>query len=138
MYRGIVPATLTFGTPGNQVVASATGNTLTIFTSVQKTPMADKSESRDNDNEVLGKHRSNKRMQLQFSAKPIGAARADALAIAAACPLQDDAIVITCAGDAQIAGTAYVESAEVSWSPDGDLVITFTLIKYAATFAVAS
>jgi hypothetical protein len=31
-----------------------------------------------------------------------------------------------------------VESVETSFSPDGDLVMTFTLIKYANTFAVAS
>ena len=62
---------------------------MAIFTQVSKTPVADKSETRDNDNEVLGKHRSNKGVRLQFSAKPIGATRAAALAFEAACPLQD-------------------------------------------------
>lgn len=138
-YAGIVPASIAFSsTPGNQVVASASGKTLDIFTKIDKKPLADRAENRDNDSEVVGKRRWNKRMQLTFSAKPRGADRAAALAIAAACPLEDDVVVITCAGDAQIAGTAYVDSAQVSWTPDGELVIDFSVIKYSGTFAVAS
>ena len=138
-YAGIVPASIAFSaTPGNQVVASASGKTLDVFTKIDKKPMANKAENLDNDGEVVGKRRWNKRMQLSFSAKPRGTDRATALAIAAACPLEDDVVVITCAGDAQIAGTAYVESAQVGWTPEGELVMDFVVIKYSGTFAVAS
>lgn len=138
-YKGITPASIAFSaTPGNQVVASASGETLDIFTDITKTPMADTTVTRDNDNEIMAKGRTNKTMQLRFSAKPRGANRAAALAIAAACPLKDDVVAITCAGDAQVAGTAYVESAEVKWTPDGDLVMDFTVMKYPQTFGVLS
>ncbi|MGN6552525.1 MAG: hypothetical protein ACTHLW_02170 [Verrucomicrobiota bacterium] len=133
-YKGVVPVTITFGTPGNQTLASATGNTLEIFTDVTKTPMADVTNTRDGDNEIINLGRTNKRMQLSFSAKPIGANRAAALAIAANCPLIQDIVVLTCAGDAQVAGNAYVDSANVKWTPDGDLVIDFQVTKYANTF----
>lgn len=137
-YDGIIPASIAFGTPGNQTVASANVHTLDLFTKVDKKPMADKGENRDNNSEVIGKRRWNKRMQLSFSAKPRSTTRALALAIAAACPLEDDVVAITCAGDAQIAGTAYVESAQVGWTPDGELIIDFVVVKYANTFAVAT
>ena len=138
-YSGIVPASIAFSaTPGNQVPASATGKTLTIYTKIDKSPEADIAMQRDNDNEVVGMTRTNKTMKLSFSAKPIGTARADALAIAAACPLKGDVVAITCAGDAQVAGTAYVESASIGWTPDGDLTMDLTVVKYANTFAVAS
>ena len=138
-YAGIVPASIAFSaTPGNQVVASATGIALDIFTKVDKKPIADKGENRDNDSEVTGMRRWNKRMQLSFSAKPRSTTRALALAIAAACPLEGDVGVITCAGDAQVAGTAYVESAQVSWTPDGELVMDLVMVKFANTFAVAA
>lgn len=139
IYAGNIPATVSFSTtPGNQVPASATGHTLDIFTKIDKKPMADRAETRDNNNEVIGKRRTNKRMQLSFSAKPRGANRAAALAIAAACPLEDDVVAIVCAADAQVAGTAYVESAQVGWTPDGECVIDLVVIKYPSTFVVVT
>jgi hypothetical protein len=137
-YRGVTAASVAFGTPGNQVPGSASGSTLSIFTEINKTPMADTAETRDNDNEVVAKARTNKRMQLRFSAKPFGAARSNALAIAAALPLKDDVVVITCAGDSQVAGTAYVDDSSARYSPEGELIVDLTVTKYANTFIVLS
>ena len=72
-------------------------------------------------------------------AKPAGAATTNAQAIAAACPLKYDVVVITCADDAQIGVTAaYVDSASVGYTPDGEAVMDLTVIEYPATFAVAT
>ncbi len=137
-YQGVVPASIALGNAGNQASGSASVYTLTIFTKIDKSPEADVALSRDNDNEVQAMHRTNKTMKLSFSAKPIGNARADALAIAANMPLKLDVCVITCAGDAQVAGTAFVDSASGSYTPDGEFVLDLVVIKYPATFAVAS
>lgn len=136
---GIPAASVAFGAPGNQAIASANVHTLTIFTKIDKSPEADIVMHRDNDNEVRSIDRSNKTMRLTFSAKPVGAATTNAQAIAAACPLKYDVVVITCADDAQVASTAaYVESASVGYTPDGEAVMDLTVIEYPSTLAVAT
>jgi len=140
MASGIPSTTVAFGPPGNQDATAADAHTLDIFTDIQKAPVADHTETRDNDNEVIVMKRTNKRMRLTFSAKPHGAAKADAQAIAAACPLEKDIVVVTCALDAQIgtSAQAYVESASVRYSPEGDVVIDFVVMKYPKTFVPVS
>lgn len=135
---GIPSASVAFGTPGNQVAASANVHTLSIYTKIDKSPEADIAMHRDNDNEVRSIDRSNKTMRLTFSAKPVGATTAAAQTIAAACPLKYDVVVITCADDDQVAGTAYVDSASVGYTPDNEAVLDLAVIKYPSTFAVAS
>jgi len=138
-YRGVPVITVTFGTPGNQTVGSATGNTLTVFTSVDKTLEADISESRDNDNEVKAIHRSNKRIRMSFSATPIGATRDAAVTIAENCPYPGDVAVITCTEDTQVGSSeVWVESASCRWTPDGDLVIDMAVVEYASDLAPAT
>lgn len=138
-YRGIPTTTVTFGTPGNQTVGSATTHSLTVFGSIDKTLEADTSDTRDNNNEVIAMHRSNKRIRLSFSAKPVGATRDAAITIAEACPYPGDVIVITCAEDTQVGSTeAWVESASVRWTPDGDMVMDFAAVEYANDLAPAS
>lgn len=138
-YRGIPVTTVAFGTPGNQTVASATGNSLTIFTSIDKTLEADMSDTRDNDNEIVAIHRSNKRIRLSFSAKPVGATRDAAITIAEACPYPGDCVVITNTEDTQIGSAeAWVESASCRFTPDGDLVMDFVVVEYTNDFAPAS
>jgi hypothetical protein len=129
---------IAFGAPGNQVVASANVHTYDIFTKVDKSPDADTAMVRDNDNEVISKRRTNKTMQLTFSCKLRSTTLALALAECAAIPLKDDVGVITCAGDAQIAGTAYVESATGSYTPDNEFVLDLVVRKFSKTFAVAA
>ena len=136
---GIPAASVAFGSPGNQATATANVHTLTIFTKIDKSPEADIVMNRDNDNEVRSIDRSNKTMRLTFSAKPVGATTAAAQTIAEACPLKYDVVVITCTDDDQIAVTAaYVDSASVGYTPDGEAVMDLTVIKYPSTFAVAT
>lgn len=138
-YRGVPTTTVTFGTPGNQTAASATGNSLTVFGSIEKTLEADIAESRDNDNEVVAISRSNKRIRLSFSAKPVGATRDAAITIAEACPYPGDVIVITCNEDGQIAvAAAWVESASCRYSPDGELVMDFVALDRPQSLVPAS
>lgn len=138
-YRGIPTTTVAFGTPGNQTVGSATGNSLTVFGSIDKTLEADTAETRDNNNEVIARHRSNKRTRLSFSAMPVGATRDAAITIAEACPYPGDVVVITCTEDTQVGSTeAWVESASVKWSPDGDMTMDFVVVEYTNDFAPAS
>lgn len=141
-YKGIPAATVTWGTPGNQVQASATTYTATLFTSLSKALDADTSESRDNDNEVVALHRSNKRTRYTFSAKVTGATRAACLLAAENIPQKFDAIKIVRddAGDSSGTDTiaAWVESAEVAYSPDGEAAISFTAVEFPNTLAAAT
>lgn len=138
-YQGIPVATVTFGSPGNQVVASATGNSLSIFTKIDKAVEADIVESRDNDNEVVSIKRSNKRIRLSFSAKPVGTTRDAAITVAEACPYPGDVIVITCTEDTQVAVTAaWVESASVAYTPDGDMTMDIVALDRPQTLVPAS
>lgn len=141
-FKGIPTTTVTWGAPGNQVQASATTHTATLFTSLSKAPDADTSESRDNDNEVVALHRSNKRTRYTFSAKATGATRAAALLAAENLPQKFDAIVLLRDddGDGAVDDTinAWVESAEVAYSPDGEAAISFTVVKFPSTLAAAT
>jgi hypothetical protein len=138
-YKGIPTTTVTFGTPGNQTAASATTHSLTLFGQIEKALDADLTESRDNDNEVIAINRSNKRIRLSFSAKPVGATRDAAITIAEACPYPGDVIVITCTEDTQVAATsAWVDSASCRYTPDGELVIDFVAVDRPQTLVPAS
>lgn len=118
MYRGI-PAT-TVGWTGTAA------RTLTIFNGIDKSPEADVKEGKGNDGEVIEMNRTNKRFKVKFSAKPIGAAKADALAIAADLPQKMDILTITAASDSQIdstGNTVICDNAAAKWSPDGELTV---------------
>jgi len=138
-YRGIPAATVAFGTPGNQTVASANAISLTIFTKIDKSLEADIAESRNNDNEVVAIARTNKRIKMSFSASPIGSTRDAAITVAEGCPYPGDVAVVTCAEDAQIgAAVVWVESAQCSYSPDGELVMDFTVVERPQSLVPAS
>ena len=138
-YRGIPATTITFGTPGNQTVGSATGNTLTVFTSIEKTLEADIADSRNNDNEVVARSRSNKRIRMTFSASPIGATRDAAITVAENCPYPGDVAVLTCTEDTQIASSeVWIDSASCSWTPDGELVMAISCTEFSQDLAPAS
>ena len=132
-YTGIPAATVTWGTPGNQTIASATTYTATIFTKFDKSPDAQISEQRDNDNEVIGINRSDKRMKYSFSAKVTGATRAACLLAAENLPLKMDVVKVVRddAGDSSGTDTLtlWCESAQLSYTPDNAAVIDFVLMK---------
>ncbi len=116
-YRGI-PA-MTVGWTGTAA------HSLTVMSSVDKTPTANVKESIDSDGETMGMDRTNKRMKVKFSAKPVGATRAAALAIAQDLPMPMDILTIG-SDDAQIdsAGNTIVcDSANAKWSPDNELTV---------------
>lgn len=138
-YSGVPAASVAWGAPGNQVTASASANTATIFTKIDKASECDQAMHRDNENEIRSIVRSNKTMRLSFSAKPVATTTAAALTVCAAMPLKGDVVVITCAGDSQVAVTAaYVDSVQLSYTPDNEAVMDFTVIEYPSTFAVVA
>lgn len=129
-FFGITPATVTFNS-----------HTLTIFTEIQKTMEADIDPHMDNSGERLGQNRRNKRIQIRFSATPIGAAASNALAIAADLPNKGDILTsITCSGDAQIASgsaSAVVDECSARYTPEGALVVDMTATIWTGKTFVA-
>jgi hypothetical protein len=125
--RGIPAATVAWG-----------AHSLTIFTEIRKTPTADTGETLDNSAELLVITTTNPGFKLSFSCKPAGDDLAAVKAIAADLPFPMDELTITCAGDAQVAGTAYVDSASGRYSPEGEFVVDIECSKYETTFATIS
>lgn len=135
---GIMATTINWGTPGNQTSASANVYSATVFTQIKKSHQAEVSTTKDNSNEVLAIRRTNKTVSLSFSAKPVAATVVSAMAICAALPYKMDVVSIACASDSQLAGIAYVDTADASFTPDGDAVIDFTVTKYPVTLVAMS
>ena len=111
---------------------NGTARTLTIFTDITKTPLADVAQMNDNSGELASQKRRNKRIQVKFSAKPVGAAATDAQAIAADLPQKMDLVTITAASDSQIncdnsADTAIVDDCSGKYSPEGEFVVDMTV-----------
>lgn len=134
-HRGIPTTTVGWGT-------SYTQYTLEIFTDVSKTPMNDMAKMNDNSGELLSQKRRNKRIQLKFSAKPIGATASAAQNIAENLPAPGDIVKITCADDAQVAcdlatDTTIVDDASAKYSPEGELVVDMTVTKWLGKVFVA-
>lgn len=120
-------------TPTTVAWSGGTGShSLTIFSEISKTSAADIDPSIDNEGERMGQNRRNKRRQVRFSAHPKGTDAAAALAIAADLPMQGDTATLTCAGDGQIAAdgdpdTCLVDEATSRYTPEGELVVDFTV-----------
>lgn len=116
-------------------------HTLTIFTEISKTMMADIDPTLDNSGEKLGQNRRNKRVQLRFSAHPIGTNAAAAQAIGADLPYPGDGagtLIISASHDAEAdcsngsgaastTDTALIDDATARWTPEGELVVDFTI-----------
>lgn len=134
--RGIPATTITF------TGRSGTARTLDIFTSVSKTPMADVAHTQDNNGQELASQRRNKRTQFRFSAKPHGAAVADAQTIAADLPQVNDPCTIVCANDSEIAcdgttDTCLIDAVDGAYSPENEFVIDLTVTKWFAKVFIA-
>jgi hypothetical protein len=115
MYRGIPATTIAWG-----------AHTLTVYKTLEKSPEANVKESGDNTGETVEMNRTNKRFKLKVQAKPIGATKADALAIAADLPQKMDILTVTAPSDSQIdsaGNTVICDSANASWSPEDELSV---------------
>ena len=134
MYRGIPATTVAWN--------NGTARSLTVFNSIDKSHEADVKDSKDNNGETIEMNRTNNRFKVKFSAKPVGAARADSLAIAADLPKKMDILTITAASDSQIASTGNTvvcDSASAKWSPDGELTVDIEATVWTGkTFAAFS
>ena len=124
MYRGIPAFVITWG-----------AYSLGIYNSVDKTPKADVKRSKNNAGQTIEMNRTDKRIQVKTTAKPIGANAAAALAIAANLPQEMDIITVTAtaAGDPSIdssAGTCIVDSASAKWSPEGELTVDLAFTNW--------
>lgn len=126
MYRGIPATTVAWTT--------AVGtHSLTVFKSIDKSPEASVKESMDNAGEIIEMNRTNKRFKVRFEAKPVGAAKADALAIAADLPQPMDILTVTAASDPQIASsgnTVICDNARARWDPEGELTVDIDATVY--------
>lgn len=135
-YQGVPSTTLTW------TGRSSTSRAATIFTAVDKEPLTDDSDTRDNNGEIQAERTRNDRMRFTFSAKPVGANAAAALAIMGDLPKKKS--IVTISGDAadtdmSASGTILVESARASYTPEGEGVIVFSVIKhFGKTFAALS
>lgn len=121
---------------------SGTTRSGTIFTSVEKTPMSDTTETADNQGEVRAIRDRNDRIQFRFSIKPVGANAAAALAVLGDLPKRHTAVTMTSdAADTDISatGTNLVEEASTSYTPDGAGIINLTVMKHVGkTFSALS
>lgn len=142
-YRGIPDTQVTWTGSGDIGGPGIALRKAQIFTEIRKTPMVDKHPFNDNQGERLGWGRTNKRVQMTFSAKPIGTDASGAFSFAEDLPLPGDVTVAITSSDPQLtalAGTVEVESCDTSYTPEGEVVINFTVIKWAdsKTFAIRS
>ena len=118
MYRGIPATTVAWN--------NGTARSLTVFNSVDKNVEAQVAVSKENNGEPIEMNRTSKCIKIKFQAKPAGAAKANAQAIAADLPMKMDILTITAASDAQIdstGNTVVCDSASAKWSPEGELVV---------------
>lgn len=132
-YFGVPTTTVGWGT-------SYTQYTATVFSEIQKTMDADIDPTIDNSGERRGENRRNKRIQVRFSAHPIGTTTS--VASPPTLPHKGDMVHITCATDAQVAcdgsaNTALVDDASARYTPEGECVIDFTITIWLAKVFVA-
>lgn len=132
-----------WGIPAATVAWAGTAgsHSLTVFTDFDKKVMADLDPTSDSSGERLGHNRRNKRVQLSFSAHPKGSNEAAAQAIAADLPYPGQIVTITAASDPQAASsgsdTILVDDASGKWTPEGELVVSFTVTKWIGKVFVA-
>lgn len=135
-YQGI-PATTV-----NWTGRSGTARAGTIFTTVDKEVVTDDSDTRDNQGEIQAERTRNDRMRFTFSVKPVAANAAAALAIAGDLPKKKSIITLSpdaAETDMAASGTILVENARASYTPEGEVVVTLTVIKhFGKTFAALS
>jgi hypothetical protein len=135
-YQGVPATTVTW------TGRSSTSRAGTIFTAIDKEPLTDDSDTRDNQGEIQAERTRNDRMRFTFSVKPVGANAAAALAIAGDLPRKKS--LVTVSGDAadtdmSAAGSILVESARTAYTPEGEAIVTLTVIKhYGKTFSALS
>jgi hypothetical protein len=134
MYRGIPAITVAWN--------NGTARTLTVFNNIDKTPEAEVKDSKDNTGEPIEFNRTNMRVKIKFSCKPVSTTKALALAIAADLPQKMDILTITAASDAQIdstGNTTLCDSASAKWTPEGELVVDIEATTYTGkTFTAFS
>ncbi len=121
--------------------SSSTARTLAINSEVSKTMMADISDGKDREGEVQTRARRNKRIQLRFSATPVGSSATDARDIGANLPHAGDTCTITCTNDSQVAtpsgGTSIVDDATARYTAEGELVVDFTVTNWIGKAFIA-
>lgn len=134
-----------FGVPATTLTwtgRSGASRAGTIFTSIEKTPITDDSDTRDNNGEIQAERTRNDRMQLRFSIKPVAANAAAALTIAGDLPKKKSLVTVSSdAADTDIsaAGSILVAEASTSYTPEGEAIVNLTVIKhYGKTFAALS
>jgi len=133
MYRGI---------PAFIVAWASSAYSLTVFNSADKTPEADVKTSKNNVGQTIEMNRTDKRIKVKFAAKPVGAAAANALAIAANLPQKMDILTVTAtaAGDSSIdstSGTCVCDSCSAKWSPEGELTVDIEFTNWLGQTYVA-
>lgn len=129
MYRGIPAQTVAWN--------NGTARSLSIFNSVDKSTDANVKSSMDNTGETIEMNRTDKKQKLKFSAKPVGTAKADALAIANDLPQKMD--ILTLSDSTLPAGTVVCDSASAKWSPENELTVDIEATLYIGkTFAAFS
>lgn len=133
-FTGIPAFTVTWG--------SGTTYSMEVLQTLNVTPMVEAAESRDNDGEPQVLRRYNKRVQFSITGVPIGAASTNAKSVAEHLPYKNDVLTLGGAGipaNLSQSGTVLCESADCSYTPDGELVVNMTGILYVGkTFAALS
>ena len=134
-YNGIPDPTITY------TGRSGTQRTLSVFTTFKKKPMADVAVSEGNDGERQQSRSRNDRIQITFSAKPVGTTSADALAICEDLPKINTLATIACTGDSQAktptGGCTVIDDCDQDYTPDGEAVINFTVTNWIGKVFVA-
>jgi len=127
--RGIPAMTINWAGPAAAAVHAAT-----IFNTFDKSLSAEINDSHGNSGEWLAQRRRNRTLNIRVQAKPIAATMALARVIAADAPPQGDFVAITGATDGSInsgSSSTYdykcVTAPSVSYTPEGETVITFDL-----------
>jgi hypothetical protein len=130
MYRGIPAITVSW--------TGTAARTLTVHNLVEKSAEADVKESAGNDGEVVEMNRTNKKFKVRIEAKPVGTAKADALAIANDLPQKMD--ILTIAGETQLAAsgsTCVCDGASAKWSPTDELTVSIDATVWLSKSVVA-
>ncbi len=127
--RGIPAMTINWAGPAAAAVHGAT-----IFNTFDKSLSCELNESHGNSGEWLAQRRRNRYLDIRVQAKPIAATMTLARVIAADAPPMGDYVAITGATDGSInsgSSTTYdyrcTSAPQVSYTPEGETVITFDL-----------
>lgn len=125
-HKGIPAATITWnGRPSGS-------HSVTIFNDFRVRPDCDIVKSYGNNGEFLSQRRRNKRWAITVTTKPAGNATSDALAILYDPPHKLDIVTISGADDDRLNHAYWMveETAEVSYTPEGEATMTLSLECY--------